>query len=482
MIVDRFALRSLFIADLLALWIALLIATYATGPALEGVRFLRLLEWRFSLGNILLLIILSGSWLFLAFLFSDESTGRRVRWQPVAWLTLSGTTLLTLAALLFSLHLITPTFLLFFASLHFFLDWGLRALHLRLLAFLDPEQQHRIHTIVIGNHPTVQPFIEALRGSPRHKLLEHFCPDNATDTSARGGQPCDIAKLTHYLEKSIVDQIVIALPLAEISPALREIIQEAQQQGIEVVVALSLLADALPLPEPLGPRSHLVRITLPGAAAGILPLFSFDSGPQMGWTLLMKRAIDFGGAFLAMILLAPLMVAIALAIRITMGSPILFTQPRMGYHRRIFRLYKFRTMIPDADAMREALRIQNDRDGAAFKMRYDPRVTPVGRWLRKLNLDELPQLFNVLKGEMSLVGPRPLPLDDYAHMDRKTYLRRLSVLPGITCTWQISNRSKVTFSEWMQMDLDYIDHWSIKLDLALLVKTVWVVLRGRGDE
>jgi lipopolysaccharide/colanic/teichoic acid biosynthesis glycosyltransferase len=99
-----------------------------------------------------------------------------------------------------------------------------------------------------------------------------------------------------------------------------------------------------------------------------------------------------------------------------------------------------------------------------------------------LNLDELPQLFNVLKGDMSLVGPRPLPLDDYAHMDRTTYLRRVSVLPGITCTWQISDRSRVTFDEWMRMDLDYIDHWSLKRDLALLVKTVWVVVRGRGDQ
>jgi exopolysaccharide biosynthesis polyprenyl glycosylphosphotransferase len=482
MIINRFPSRTLFVIDLLALWAALLIVAYATGPALEGARFLSVLEWRISLGNILLLIVLSGVWIFLSFVFGEESSERFLRWQPIAAVTVSGAALLALAALLFSLRLITPRFLAVFALAYFLLDWGLRWFHLQLLAFLDPEQHYRIHTVVVGSHPAVQPLVETLRRSPRHRLLAHFCADPARDET-KPAPPCDSMLLTRCLQEEIADQIVLAIPLTALSPALCQVLEEAQWQGIEVLVPLPLLAEMLPLPEPLGQRSHLVRVALHDPAApGMLPLLSFDSGPQMGWALLAKRIIDISAAAMGLLLLAPLMLAIGLAIRITMGSPVLFTQPRMGFHRRVFPFFKFRTMISGADALREALRAHNERDGAAFKMRNDPRITPLGRWLRRLNLDELPQLFNILRGEMSLVGPRPLPLDDYAHMDRTTYLRRLSVLPGITCTWQISRRSKVTFAQWMQMDLDYIDRWSLKRDLILLVKTVWVVLRGHGDE
>ncbi len=482
MIFDRFPWRVQLLADLLALWLALLLASYFTGPALEGVRFLRVLEWRISLGNLVLVVVLSGLWLFLIHLIEDSPTNQPIRWQTIAAVTVAGTALLALAALFFSLTLITPRFLAVFALVYFLLDWGLRWLHLRVFAFLDPEQHHRIHTVVIGNHPAVQPVIERLRHSPRHRLLAHFCAESAA-TENEPIAPCDETPLKRCLQEEIVDQIVLALPLSAISSALYHLLREAQWQGIEVLVPLPLLSEVLPLPEPLGPRSHLKRMMVfAPPTQGVVPLLSFESGPQMGWALLAKRVIDLTGAVVGLLLLAPLMVGIALAIRVTMGSPVLFTQPRMGFHRRVFPLFKFRTMIPNADALREALRAYNERDGAAFKMRNDPRVTPLGRWLRRFNLDELPQLFNVLRGEMSLVGPRPLPLDDYAHMDRTTYLRRLSVLPGITCTWQISQRSKITFEEWMQMDFDYIDHWSLKGDLLLLLKTFWVILRGRGDE
>jgi exopolysaccharide biosynthesis polyprenyl glycosylphosphotransferase len=482
MIFDRFPWRVQLLADLVALWLSLLLAAYFAGPALEGVRFLRVLEWRISLGNLALVAALSLLWLFLIHLIDDSPTNQPIRWQPIAAVTVAGTALLALAALLFSLKLITPRFLAIFAVAYFLLDWGLRWIHLRVFAFLDPEQHHRIHTVVVGNHPAVQPVIERLRHSPRHRLLAHFCTELTTAESEPVAS-CDETPLNRCLQEEIVDQIILALPLSAISPPLHHLLREAQWQGIEVVVPLPLLTEVLPLPEPLGPRSHLVRMMVNAPSPhGVVPLLSFESGPQMGWALLAKRAIDLTGAVVGLLLLAPLMAGIALAIRITMGSPVLFIQPRMGFHRRVFPLFKFRTMIPNADALREALRAHNERDGAAFKMRNDPRITPLGRWLRRLNLDELPQLFNILRGEMSLVGPRPLPLDDYAHMDRTTYLRRLSVLPGITCTWQISQRSKVTFEEWMQMDLDYIDNWSLKRDLKLLAQTVWVVLRGRGDE
>jgi lipopolysaccharide/colanic/teichoic acid biosynthesis glycosyltransferase len=165
-----------------------------------------------------------------------------------------------------------------------------------------------------------------------------------------------------------------------------------------------------------------------------------------------------------------------------MGRPVVFTQHRYGYNGRVFKLYKFRTMIRNADSMQAQLRTMNERDGAAFKMKDDPRVTPLGRALRKTSIDELPQLINVIKGDMSIVGPRPLPLADYERMDNISHRRRLSVLPGITGTWQISGRDNISFDEWMKMDLDYIDNWRLATDLKIILLTVPIVLFGHGSK
>ncbi len=152
----------------------------------------------------------------------------------------------------------------------------------------------------------------------------------------------------------------------------------------------------------------------------------------------------------------------------------------MGLHKRVFRLYKFRTMVADAEAKIAALEDLNEADGPAFKIRNDPRITAIGRFLRKTSIDELPQLFNVLKGEMSLVGPRPLPIRDYNGFDRDWHRRRFSVKPGMTCLWQVHGRGNVSFSEWMKMDMEYIDQWSFWLDLKILILTIPAALKGSG--
>ncbi len=478
---SRFAVRTLVLADLFALWFALLVAAYFTGPAIEGVRFLRVLEWRISLQNLLLLLAWSALWVLLSALLVDTApdAGARRTGPRIALLTAIGTALLAAASKILALKLVTPSFLAIFAATYLATDLLLRSLHLRVLTWLDPEARHRIHLLFFGATPLTDALAESLQNNRHYQLLGYFAASPGQSPLPYLGS---FDRFQPFFDEAVVDQIVVTIPLTAIDEPVQQALREAEAQGIEVLFPVELFAPIVPLPEPLAPRTHLVRVAANGTDRAI-PLLSFDSGPQMGWPFLVKRLIDVTGALGALLLLSPLLLAIALAIRVTMGAPVLFVQPRLGYHRRVFPLYKFRTMIPNADALRETLRQQhNERDGAAFKMRNDPRVTPLGRWLRKLNLDELPQLFNVLKGDMSLVGPRPLPLDDYAHMDRTTYLRRVSVLPGITCTWQISDRSRVTFDEWMRMDLDYIDHWSLKRDLALLVKTVWVVVRGRGDQ
>ena len=174
------------------------------------------------------------------------------------------------------------------------------------------------------------------------------------------------------------------------------------------------------------------------------------------------------------------MIVIAALIRLTSSGPALFTQERYGLNKRRFRMYKFRTMVTNAEELQAKLESQNEAQGPVFKIRNDPRITPIGRILRKTSLDELPQFLNVLRGQMSLVGPRPLPKRDVARFDDASLMRRFSVKPGLTCLWQISGRSDTSFDRWIQLDLQYIDKWSLALDFKVLVQTVPAVLLKRG--
>lgn len=192
-----------------------------------------------------------------------------------------------------------------------------------------------------------------------------------------------------------------------------------------------------------------------------------------------KRAIDATGALVGLVLLSPLLFAIALAIKLTSRGPVFFRQNRIGQGGRRFTIYKFRSMVAGAEALQAALLAMNEQDGPAFKIHRDPRITPLGRLLRKTSLDELPQLWNVLVGDMSLVGPRPLPCSQAAACEQWQH-RRLDVAPGLTCIWQVKGRSRVTFAEWIRMDLRYVTARSLALDLRLLVQTVPAVLAGSG--
>lgn len=192
-----------------------------------------------------------------------------------------------------------------------------------------------------------------------------------------------------------------------------------------------------------------------------------------------KRAIDVGGSLVGLLATAPLLGALAVAIRLQDGGPVLFRQTRAGQGGQPFTMYKLRSMAVDAERLKPDLRALNEVDLPAFKMRRDPRVTRLGAWLRRTSLDELPQLINVLRGEMSLVGPRPASLDEVAQWDPRAR-RRLEVQPGLTCIWQVSGRSELDGDTWVTMDLDYIDRWSLTLDAWLLVRTVPAVLSGRG--
>jgi exopolysaccharide biosynthesis polyprenyl glycosylphosphotransferase len=211
------------------------------------------------------------------------------------------------------------------------------------------------------------------------------------------------------------------------------------------------------------------------------PVLVFRTVPEASWESVLKQVMDFVGALLLLILFSPAMILAALTIKMVSPGPILFRQQRSGLNGRPFVLYKFRTMVTNAEQLKHELAAMNEMSGPVFKLSNDPRITAVGRILRKFSIDEFPQLLNVLRGEMSLVGPRPLPVDEVKRFNDLAHRRRLSVKPGLTCLWQISGRNNVKdFKDWVRLDLEYIDNWSLWLDCKILCRTVPVVLVGTG--
>jgi len=271
--------------------------------------------------------------------------------------------------------------------------------------------------------------------------------------------------LLSLLRITALDEVIIALPIASHYHLTRQIAVWCRQQGILVRCEASLF-DA-----PKKTRHDADSVPL---------LITLHDGNRDPLSAVVKRLVDLVVSGIALAAMMPLLGAIAIAIKITSPGPILFTQERVGLAKRRFRIYKFRTMVINAEALMKEVEHLNQSEGPTFKLKQDPRITPIGAFLRKTSLDELPQLFNVFLGNMSLVGPRPLPIRDYNGFSEDWHRRRFSVKPGITCLWQVSGRSAISFERWMELDMDYIDRWSLWLDFRILVETIPAVVRGSG--
>jgi exopolysaccharide biosynthesis polyprenyl glycosylphosphotransferase len=271
----------------------------------------------------------------------------------------------------------------------------------------------------------------------------------------------DIPKL---IKETAIDEVIFSIPkswLGDLEPS----IYACEEVGIKVKLTVNFF-------NPLIARYYLDDLD------GI-PLLTFSTTPQKPGQLLIKQIFDAIVSFFLLVLLLPLFLIVAPAIKISSPGPVFFKQRRCGLNRREFTLYKFRSMVADAEKIKTQLEKFNEADGLVFKIKDDPRITPIGKFIRKTSIDELPQLFNVLKGDMSLVGPRP-PLPSEVKKYERQQQRRLSMKPGITCIWQTSGRSKVNFDTWIKMDLEYIDNWSLGLDFRILLKTIPAVLFGKG--
>jgi exopolysaccharide biosynthesis polyprenyl glycosylphosphotransferase len=278
------------------------------------------------------------------------------------------------------------------------------------------------------------------------------------------GVVCGLHDIREFLRHHVVDEVMITLPEWSSFAAILEIEAACDEQGV-IVRRLAQATERRP--------GHVNEVE--GEVLLRNGKDSLDS-----WGAALKRIFDVVGATALLIVCSPFLLAAAVAIKLTSPGPILFTQERVGLHKRTFRIYKFRTMVVDAEKRLAELEARNEVSGPVFKILKDPRITGVGHFLRKTSIDEMPQLLNVIKGDMSLVGPRPLPLRDYAGFSEDSHRRRLSVRPGITCSWQIEGRSSIPFEQWMSLDLQYIDKWSFWLDVRILLKTVPAVLKGSG--
>lgn len=212
------------------------------------------------------------------------------------------------------------------------------------------------------------------------------------------------------------------------------------------------------------------------------PVLVFRSAPEASWQGVIKQILDFVGALLMLLIAGPIfMIPAAILIKLTSKGPIFFRQQRSGLNGAPFTIFKFRTMVTNAEQIKHELAAMNEMTGPVFKITKDPRITPVGKWLRKFSIDELPQLFNILRGDMSLVGPRPLPVDEIKRIHDMAHRRRLSVKPGLTCLWQVSGRNEIKeFKDWVRLDLEYIDNWSLWLDFKILLRTIPAVFGGSG--
>jgi exopolysaccharide biosynthesis polyprenyl glycosylphosphotransferase len=273
-----------------------------------------------------------------------------------------------------------------------------------------------------------------------------------------------LSQLPHLLRRRVIDEVIFAVSKDELEK-LEEAFLICEEEGVRARLLLSFFPHTFS-------KVSLERLR-------DMPLLTFSTTPEDEYLLLAKRAADFVMALALLLVLGPLLLVLTALIKLTSRGPVLYRQTRCGLGGRKFTVYKFRSMRPGADSRREELEALNEMDGPVFKIKNDPRCTGIGRFMRKFSLDELPQLFNILKGDMSFVGPRP-PLPEEVERYEPWQRRRLRMQPGLTCLWALEGRSTLNFRRWMELDLEYIDHWSPALDWKILLKTIPVVLSGRG--
>ena len=380
--------------------------------------------------------------------------------------------LLTLFSALFLLqgHFVSRSFLFLFAVLQFLLLGTSRWLLLIGGTWLRSRPEQRRHFIIVGSGNGAAEVDTLLEAGERFglSLLGFIHIGNEPPTSPAGLRRAYSVlpkeQLVKMLHNRIVDEVVFAVEKEELLE-LEPLMQQCEQEGVRIRIQLDFLPKGF---------SHIFVEHL-----AHVPLLTLASTPQNDFALLFKRTVDVILSILSLVVLSPLFLFLALLVKLTSKGPVLFRQIRCGLGGRQFVLLKFRSMVVDADELLADLSALNEAEAPLFKMRNDPRCTKLGRWMRMFSMDELPQLWNILRGDMSLVGPRP-PLPQEVEQYQPWQRRRLRMRPGLTCLWALEGRSQLRFERLTRLDLLYIDNWSVWLDLKILIKTIPTVLSGRG--
>ncbi len=476
--VPRAALRSATrLGDVLVIMAAFFFALASAGLVHGTADLSTFLSLRISIGNLFTVVVFAALWTTTleAFGLYKRGPGRR---HPVRTLIAAtkaaafATALLATGALILEFGAVTRIFLLTFFGVSLLGTLLVRLVIGLALGEVGGRNENQLRRLLmVGCGPRGAALGARIRSRPElgYRLLG-YADDIPAPINPQSGQRerllGSLNELDRIVEANQIDEILVALPVKSQYESIASILALAEELGIPVRMPADFF------------RLEVARADVDYLDA--TPIMTLQTPrPSLGG-LVIKRAFDIMVAAVALVVLAPLLLALAVAIRLDSRGPVLFRQERIGLARRAFWIYKFRTMVVDAEQQLAALEAQNEVEGAAFKMAVDPRVTRVGRFLRKFSLDELPQLWNVLIGDMSLVGPRPLPARDVDRFNERWQKRRFSVKPGLTCIWQANGRHDIGFEEWMEMDLQYIDQWSFGLDLEIMLKTVPAVLRGTG--
>jgi len=467
-------IKALKLFDLLVMTSAFILAAVPVSQGGEA-SFAEFLSMRIKVENFILFFGFFALWHILLLSMQVYESQRLVsRGDEIIRIfqaTSLGTLCITLLSIFFSIRMVTPAFLAVFWAASSGLTIGSRLFLRFLLESLRRRGRNLRHVLIVGTNPRAVEFARKLefRLESGYRVIgfvdatwsgfDKFC-------QSRLPLVCDFNGLAEFLRNSVVDEVVIGLPMRSFNERCLAVAALCELHGIVVrfLPGIFNLKLAKPRAEDFGGDS----------------LITLSTGPIDGWPVVFKRVLDVVLASLLLFLLAPLLLTVALLIKLTSDGPVFFSQERLGLNKRRFHIYKFRTMVADAERQQAKLEHLNEVEGPVFKIKRDPRVTLVGKVLRKTSIDELPQLLNVLNGEMSLVGPRPLPVRDYEGFDHDWHRRRFSVRPGLTCLWQISGRSSIGFDKWMELDMQYIDEWSLWLDLKILAGTIPAVVKGAG--
>ncbi len=425
------------------------------------------------LPHLALLPVIVPAWTFLLVFFRAYRGPGDASFPELALGTIravsAGLVLLLALVFLLKAHGVSRAIVTSFAIVDAVLLVGVRLVRVwRFRSALSRGEQHR-RVLIVGTGNRAERL--ARRLCQRREWGIHIVGFLDSDPSVAGksilGSPVlgTLDEISPVLRDHVIDEVILAIPRGMIGVAEKAVLA-CEEEGVRV----RLMADLFEI--------NVARMVLDKFVE--VPLLTFEPVAQEEWKLLLKRAMDLAVTLVAMPVVLPLMAVIGAAIRLDSRGPVFFTQQRVGQNKRRFVLYKFRTMVEGSERLQGELEHLNEAEGPIFKIANDPRLTRVGRILRRSSLDELPQLFNVLRGEMSLVGPRPMSVRDVSLFDRGVQRKRFSVRPGITCLWQVSGRSNLPFAKWLELDLRYIEQWSLLLDLEILLQTIPAVLRGTG--